>query len=239
MYKVFTTHKGHYFLIKNKAVIFGNKHLTWSNIKEAVPFPIYQMKQVHSDIGVEQPQENPPEADAHWISGSNVGLSIYTADCAPLMIVHRDRDKVAAFHCGWRGVAAKLLEKNLAAFEPDPVVRKSLLCFLGPHILWDSFEVEKEVGVKILGGAPTSTDIKKFIREKDDLKWLIDLTGVLKAQIQSQGLRLAGEVRHDTFLSSRYHSARRKCQPTDRQWSLVLIADSPHEMEVLVAKLMT
>src|SRR5690606_41652009 len=79
----------------------------------------------------EQPQENPPEADAHWISGSNVGLSIYTADCAPLMIVHRDRDKVAAFHCGWRGVAAKLLEKNRSEEHTSELQsRENLVCRL-------------------------------------------------------------------------------------------------------------
>lgn len=238
MPKMFTTRKGHYFLLNNKAVVFGNKFLGWSDIESALPFAVYQLKQIHSDKGAEQPQDRPPEADAHWIYGTRVGLGIYTADCAPLILVHPQEDKVAAFHCGWRGVAGGLLEKNLSAFEPAESQRKSLHCFIGPHILWESFEVDKDVGQTILKAVPASVRKTQFVREKGERKWLIDLRGILKAQIQSQGLRLAGEIHHDTFLSNRYHSARRKCQPSDRQWSLALVADTAHEMEVLVAKLM-
>ena len=194
------------------------------------------MKQVHSNRGYPQPQSQLTEGDAHWITGTQVGLSVYTADCVPLLFLHPQLNKVAAFHCGWRGVAQRLIEKNLPLFEPDPDLRSQLMGFVGAHIRWESFEVDKDVGLQILEALPDARIKMRFVRERGP-KWLVDLRGILREQVQSQGLRIAGEVHHDTFLSTRYYSARR--QSKERQWSLVLTASTPEEIETLVPRLMS
>lgn len=235
MIRLFSSRKGHYFLIGNKAVVFGNRHLTWEDITSTLPFPVHRLRQVHSDRALEQPSQEPlPEADGHWAETHPLGLAVYTADCAPVLVVHPTLPKMAAFHCGWRGVAAQLLSKNLPRFEESLKVRQEMLGFIGAHILWDSFEVEPGVGEKILQGLPGPERKERFVRTWGD-KWLVDLRGILKQQALSQGLRISGEIYQDTFVSSRYHSARRGPGTTERQWSVVLQGEG---LDVLVPQLM-
>lgn len=51
-------------------------------------------------------------ADALWTDRPGTILSLTVADCYPVAIVHGDRR--ALLHCGWRSVAAGILEKAVA-----------------------------------------------------------------------------------------------------------------------------
>src|SRR5260370_6033589 len=62
-------------------------------------------------------------------------LGIQTADCLPVLIADPVKKAVAAFHAGWRGTLARIVEKGVGAmrmhFGSEP---GQLLAAIGPGI---------------------------------------------------------------------------------------------------------
>lgn len=82
-----------------------------------------------------------PDADAVTTRLSGVPCAVMTADCLPVLFCDQAGTRVAAAHAGWRGLCAGVLEAALAAFDHPAEV----LCWLGPAIGPDAFEVGPEV----------------------------------------------------------------------------------------------
>src|SRR5512141_911446 len=73
------------------------------------------LKQVHGATVVEAPWNGSPEADASVAIGPGWLLGIKTADCLPVLLVDPRRGLVAAAHAGWRGTAAGVAARAVAA----------------------------------------------------------------------------------------------------------------------------
>jgi polyphenol oxidase len=78
-----------------------------------------------------------PKVDGHMTTARDVPLLVLVADCLPVALVGPDR--VAMLHCGWRGLAAGILEKGVALFDAPP------RAVLGPCIGPCCYEVGEEV----------------------------------------------------------------------------------------------
>lgn len=83
-----------------------------------------------------------PVADAAVTSQSGVVLAILTADCLPVVLASREGDEIGAAHAGWRGLAAGMLEKTVAAMH-SPASR--MVAWLGPAAGPAAYEVGEEV----------------------------------------------------------------------------------------------
>jgi YfiH family protein len=75
--------------------------------------------------------------DGHATGLSDVGLLVLVADCLPVALVAPGR--VAMLHCGWRPLAAGIVEKALASFDEPPAAA------IGPGIGRCCYEVGEEV----------------------------------------------------------------------------------------------
>lgn len=75
--------------------------------------------------------------DGHTTTVTDVPLLVLVADCLPVALIGADR--VAMLHCGWRGLAAGILEKGVALFDQPP------RAVLGPSIGACCYEVGEEV----------------------------------------------------------------------------------------------
>jgi purine-nucleoside/S-methyl-5'-thioadenosine phosphorylase / adenosine deaminase len=78
-----------------------------------------------------------PKVDGHTTTSRELPLMVLVADCLPLALVSESR--VAMLHCGWRGLAAGIIERGLDLF-PDPPH-----AVLGPAIGPCCYEVGEEV----------------------------------------------------------------------------------------------
>ena len=78
-----------------------------------------------------------PKVDGHTTSEPNLGLLVLAADCLPVALASHDR--VAMLHCGWRGLAAGIVERALEEFPEPPAAA------LGPSIEACCYEVGPEV----------------------------------------------------------------------------------------------
>jgi YfiH family protein len=78
-----------------------------------------------------------PKVDGHTTTLTGLPLMVLVADCLPVALVSAGR--VAMLHCGWRGLAAGIIERALDRF-PDPP-----RAVLGPAIGACCYEVGEEV----------------------------------------------------------------------------------------------
>lgn len=81
----------------------------------AVNAPIVQLKQIHSAIvhRVSAPVAEPLAGDGLISNTPGLVLVVKTADCVPVLIADPRQRAVGAFHAGWRGTVARIVEKGV------------------------------------------------------------------------------------------------------------------------------
>lgn len=88
----------------------------------------------------------PREGDALVAARPGVALTLFTADCLPLLLVDPAGGSLAAVHAGWRGTLEEVLPGAIAALADAAGCRPSqLLVAAGPAIRACCYEVGPEV----------------------------------------------------------------------------------------------
>ncbi|HET8673549.1 MAG TPA: polyphenol oxidase family protein [Thermoleophilaceae bacterium] len=87
--------------------------------------------------GFAHPGAELPKVDGHTTRSKDVPLLVLVADCLPVALVGGGR--VTMLHCGWRGLAAGIIERALERFDEPPHA------VLGPCIGPCCYEVGDEV----------------------------------------------------------------------------------------------
>lgn len=79
------------------------------------PWPLVQLKQVHSGVihRVDAPTAHPLTGDGLITNVPELLLGVRTADCIPVLVVDTKKRAVGAFHAGWRGTVARIVEKGI------------------------------------------------------------------------------------------------------------------------------
>lgn len=109
--------------------------------------PLAAVKQIHSDrVVVAEGPGVLGEGDALITDRPGFLLTIRTADCFPILLADREHRRVAAVHAGWRGTAAGIAAKTVAAMGSG-----DLVAVIGPGIQKCCFEVGPEVAVHFAG----------------------------------------------------------------------------------------
>ena len=143
---------------------------------------------VHLDDGDEvESEEDPwksPKGDAAVVHAPGRVCAILTADCLPVLLCDQAARTVAAVHCGWRGLAAGVLEAAVAAMHAPPA---EILAWLGPAIGREVYQVGDEVRAALANSHP---EAEQAFAPQHPGKWLCDLY-----LIASQRLRRIGVAR--------------------------------------------
>jgi polyphenol oxidase len=116
------------------------------------PWQLISLKQSHSDI-IHVICSTPRDAPRAQLSGDGVVtnvpgmlLAIKTADCFPILLADPEQLAVGAFHAGWRGTLARIIEKGVGVmrkeFGSDPGDIKAAI---GPGIHGCCYEVSEEL----------------------------------------------------------------------------------------------
>jgi len=84
--------------------------------------------------------------DALFTGDTDILLGILTADCVPVLIADTRTHAVAAFHAGWRGTLARIVERGVGTLQREFGSRpKDLIAAVGPAIGPCCFAVGDEV----------------------------------------------------------------------------------------------
>ena len=173
------------------------------------------LNQVHGTKLVDAAVASPDtEADGAWARQAGLVCAVMTADCLPLLMCRDDAGAVAAVHAGWRGLAAGIVQRAVAALGPPD----SLLAWLGPAIGPSAFEVGQEVRDAFVQQEPWSG--QSFL-EQGDGKYRADLYALARRiLIQSGVTRIYGGAWCTWSQPERFYSYRRDGD-TGRMASLI------------------
>lgn len=81
-------------------------------------------------------------ADAAYTNEAGVVCAVLTADCLPVVFCDKGGEHIAVAHAGWRGLVNGIIENTLQSFPMD---NENIICWLGPAIGSNKFEVGQEV----------------------------------------------------------------------------------------------
>ena len=123
-------------------------------------FALVNVRQIHSDITrVIREQDGPLlgtlqtlegkavlEGDGVMTSLTGVMLGVGTADCVPVLVVDVKKRVVGAFHAGWRGTVARIVEQGIARMTHEYGSQpQDLVAAIGPSIGACCYAVGEEV----------------------------------------------------------------------------------------------
>ena len=126
--------------------------------------------QVHGDTVIDhvpgwQGWLRAPQADGHIAAERGTAVAVTIADCVPIFLAHPG-GTVAALHSGWRGTAARIVERALARLRERGLKLAELRMHLGPAICGRCYEVSPEVVQKLTGKSverPQPVDLRAII----------------------------------------------------------------------------
>ena len=146
-----------------------------------------------------------PECDALVSNDPGVALTVFTADCTPLLFHDPVTGAVGAAHAGWRGTASAIGPKTVEAMVSHFGCRaEDIRAAIGPNIGFCHFETDADVPEALL--AAFGEEIRPFIRYAGS-KYFVDLKEINALILRRAGVRHI-EISEDCTM----------CQP-DRFWS--------------------
>jgi YfiH family protein len=104
-------------------------------------------------------------ADGHVSLTRGTALAVTIADCVPVFVAHPS-GAIAVLHSGWRGTAARIIERAIAALTGFGHAASELRVHTGPAICGKCYEVSGDVYAQLTGrdpGRPTPIDLRALI----------------------------------------------------------------------------
>jgi YfiH family protein len=179
-----------------------------------LPPDLALLKQIHSDVVLTATHSGPcGDGDGLITDLPGLSISIRTADCYPILLVDDRNRAVAAVHAGWRGTAARIVQKTLASMrkmygtEPGDVQAA-----IGPGIGRCCYEVGPEVARQFGHALDQQTHLDLVSENRKQL----EDAGVPAGKIEALGVC--------TFCDAkRFFSYRREREQAGRMTSFIRI----------------
>ena len=114
---------------------------------------------------------HPLRGDALMTALPGLLLGVQTADCVPVLLVDTKTRAVAAFHAGWRGTLARIVERGVGTmrlvFGSKP---KDLVAAIGPAIAACCFAVGEEVQHEFESQFAYAPSLFREVYDRDPIK---------------------------------------------------------------------
>jgi len=107
------------------------------------------------------------DADGHAATERGTAMAVSVADCVPVFVVHPS-GAAAILHSGWRGTAARIVERGIAALTHRGIPATELRVHLGPAICGKCYEVSPDVYARLTGSPverATVVDLRALIAD--------------------------------------------------------------------------
>ncbi len=174
------------------------------------------LQQVHGTVLVDAAQAAAGvSADGAFARDPGVVCAVLTADCLPLLLCDRHGYSVAALHCGWRGLAAGIVEQALATLA---VAGDEFLAWLGPAIGPAAFVVGEEVRQAFVAHDPAAA--AAFVPGVAG-RWHADLYALARQRLAACGVHRVYGGGRCTWHEEREFFSYRRDGPTGRMATLI------------------
>ena len=142
------------------------------------------------------------DGDGHLSLDRGTGMAVSIADCVPVFLWHSS-GAIALLHSGWRGTAARIVERAIDVLMSRGIPAPELSMHLGPAICGKCYEVSADVYRQVTGrSVETNTPV--------------DLRAVIADHARSRGVRTIStslfctRCDNDRFFSHRAGDAGRQ-----------------------------
>jgi len=127
-----------------------------------------------------------PECDALVTNDPGVALTVFTADCTPILLHDPVTGAVGAAHAGWRGTAAKIGAKTVQAMVDNFGCKpENIRAAIGPNIGFCHFETDRDVPDAIRAAYGAEAD--PFIEKRGE-KYYLDLKAINALSLRQLGV---------------------------------------------------
>ena len=169
------------------------------------------MQQVHGvnveEVTREQRGWRILQTDGLITQSKETYLSVLAADCMPILIYDKVKNKAGAVHAGWKGVYSQIIKEAIKQLELLGSESKDIIVGIGPCIRSCCYNVPKERAEKF---KRKFKDYTNFLSNKDGREFL-DLPSLAKQQLLDVGISreniedcgLCTYDNHDLLYSSR------------------------------------
>ncbi len=159
------------------------------------------------------PGPDPPQVDGHVVAEPDLAPLVFVADCLPVAVA--GPGGVAMLHCGWRGLAAGIIERGVQAVDAPSAAVDAPSAAVGPGIGPCCYEVGPEVtGAFVDLGAGIAEG--RMLDLNEVARRLLARAGVESTEIAG----MCTKCNPDLFFSHRRDGER-----TGRQAGLVWLVD--------------
>jgi len=140
------------------------------------------LEQIHSDILIDlDAADASRRGDAAITRTRGRVATVMVADCLPVLLCDAQGRQVAAVHAGWRGLAAGLIQKSVAAFGASPA---DVIAWLGPAIGPHAYAVGADLRTRFLMVDAHNADAFHW----HDGQWHMDLARIAELQLRAAGV---------------------------------------------------
>jgi hypothetical protein len=114
---------------------------------------------------------HPLRGDALMTALPGLLLGVQTADCVPVLLVDTKTRAVAAFHAGWRGTLARIVERGVGTMRLEFGSKaKDLVAAIGPAIAACCFAVGEEVQHEFESQFAYAPELFSEVYDRDPIK---------------------------------------------------------------------
>ncbi len=161
---------------------FGDKSALLPAVLQPFEATRPNKKQVHGVriVDVFEPAQESGEADGFYTAQPGILLTVFSADCLPVIFCKKDGKRVGVVHAGWRGLKDGIIEKMAERINQDGSTADWVAC-VGPAAQHCCYEVSQAL-------------IDEFLTELDLPPALIspshrhlDLAAIAQAKLDQSG----------------------------------------------------
>ena len=196
----------------NKENVLKNLELV-SNKINCKKDSLITLNQKHTDLVIHFKNEisvkNKLTADAIVSEVKNIGISILTADCAPILFYDQKKKIIGCAHSGWKGALNGIIKNTVKKFSELNSSNNDLIAVVGPCIDKKNYKVKEDFFNKFVS---QDSNNKIFFEKIDDEQFLFDLRGFINNEISKSGIKNLENLELDTFSQKEFFYSYRRSQ---------------------------
>jgi polyphenol oxidase len=164
----------------DRKIVAENRDLFVGAVSQGKNFlGLVTLRQIHSAlirrVGAKDVLGNEVPAalkgDGLMTNEPGVLLGIQTADCIPVLLADRKNRAVAAFHAGWRGTQARIVENGVGRMRVEFGSRpEHLIAAIGPGIGQCCYSIGDEVREQFESQFPYAEELFREVYDSDPIR---------------------------------------------------------------------
>ena len=151
--------------------------------------------------------KNKLAGDAIVSEASNIGISILTADCAPILFYDPKKEIIGCAHAGWKGAFNGIIKNTVEKFNELNSNNNDLIAVVGPCIDKKNYEVKIDFFKKFI---TQDKDNEVFFNKLNSEKLTFDLRGFINKELAKLSIKNIENIKMDTFSQNEFFYSYRR-----------------------------